>query len=132
MQRSTRFILYRLCFSGDAQMSEFVEYLQELFQEFGDITIKRMFGGYGIYRHGTMFALVDDDTLYLKADKQTEGTFKQRDLPPFTYKKQGKTVSLSYYMAPEEALEDPGELSKWAEQAYSVAVRAGSTSSRNK
>jgi len=111
-------------------MSEFVEYLQELFREFGDVDARRMFGGYGIYRHGVMFGLVADDTLYLKADKETEPLFTARDLPSFTYKKKGKTVALSYYMAPEEALEDPTELCRWAEQAYGVAMKAANKDSR--
>ena len=52
-------------------MSEFVEYLNEVFAEFGAIQSKKMFGGYGIYHDGVMFALVSDDTLYLKADETT-------------------------------------------------------------
>ena len=112
--------------------SEFVEYLQELLQDFGNVEIRRMFGGYGIYRDRVMFALVADDTLYLKADEDTAAQYKARNLPPFTYAKQGKTVALSYYMAPAEALEDSGELSQWAELAYGVALKASSKRSRRR
>ena len=49
-------------------MSDYVEYLKEVFSEFGVIQLRRMFGGYGIFYKRLMFALVADDTLYLKAD----------------------------------------------------------------
>jgi len=44
-------------------MSEYVEYLKEVLELFGPITARKMFGGYGIYHNGLMFALVADDTL---------------------------------------------------------------------
>jgi len=46
-------------------MSQFVEYLHEVFERFGPIRIRKMFGGYGVYHGGLMFGLVADDTLYL-------------------------------------------------------------------
>ncbi len=58
-------------------MSEFVDYLKEVFEQFGQIRARKMFGGYGIYHDGVMFGLVADDTLYLKADENTAPYFKQ-------------------------------------------------------
>jgi len=49
-------------------MSEFVEYLNEVFADFGVIRYRKMFGGYGIYHNDLMFGLVADDQLYLKTD----------------------------------------------------------------
>lgn len=105
-------------------MSEFIEYLRELFQEFGEVENRRMFGGHGIFRDGIMFGLVSDEMLYLKTNGDTAERFKARGLKPFTYRKKDRTVSLAYYPAPEEALEDPTELCRWASQAYEVAVRS--------
>jgi DNA transformation protein len=51
-------------------MDDYVGYLQEIFEHFGPITARKMFGGWGIYHNGLMFALVADDTLYLKADSE--------------------------------------------------------------
>jgi DNA transformation protein len=51
-------------------MSELIAYLPEVFELFGPVTIRKMFGGYGVYHDGLMFALVADDTLYLKADDE--------------------------------------------------------------
>jgi DNA transformation protein and related proteins len=50
-------------------MSEFVDSLDEVVAQFGAISAKHMFGGYGIYHDSVMFGLVADDVLYLKADE---------------------------------------------------------------
>lgn len=104
-------------------MSEFVDYLHEVFSEFGRIYARRMFGGYGIYRDGLMFALVSDDTLYLKADNETAREFDSRGLAPFRYAKGGRMVSLSYFEAPEEIYDDPGQAAVWGRLAYDAAAR---------
>ena len=103
-------------------MSEFVDYLLEVFEEFGPINSKRMFGGYGIYYQGVMFGLVADDTLYLKADDSISNYFASRDLGQFEYNKGGKTIKMSYYQAPEELLEDKEIAREWARRSYEVAL----------
>jgi DNA transformation protein len=104
-------------------MSEFVDNLHEVFDLFGPISAKRMFGGYGIYHDGLMFGLVADDLLYLKADERSIDEFTERGLLPFEYDKKGKMVKMSYYAAPEEIFDDPEEAKEWAERAYDAALR---------
>ncbi len=108
-------------------MSEFVEYLQEVFERFGPIRARRMFGGYGIYHNDFMFALVEKDILYLKADEESVQAFKDRGLGQFQYVNKGKTIGMSYYLAPEEIFDDPDEARVWALRAYEAAVRARKT-----
>ncbi|MBN4050581.1 TfoX/Sxy family protein [Gammaproteobacteria bacterium AH-315-M22] len=105
-------------------MSEFVEYLKEAFREFGVVTIRKMFGGHGIYFDSVMIGLVADDTLYLKADAQSLPKFQEHGLPQFMYAKGEKMVGMSYYLAPEEALEDAAEMRQWARLAYEAALRS--------
>jgi DNA transformation protein len=104
--------------------SEFVEYLLELLEPFGHVKAKAMFGGFGIYRHDLMFGLVANDSLYLKVDEKSRSEFESKGLSPFVYKMKGKEFSMSYYKAPDEALEDPEEMAQWAQKAYDAAVRA--------
>lgn len=104
----------------------FVFYVVDLMQSIGPVSAKFMFGGYGIFLEGLMFGLVADNVLYLKVDKETENEFKSKGLEKFTYKKQGKEFKMSYYQAPEEALEDGEEMSFWAAKAYSAARRVAS------
>lgn len=108
-------------------MSEFVEFLHEVFADFGSITSRKMFGGHGIYHDGLMFALVADDTLYLKADESSKQEFINRQLPPFEYDKKDKTVKLSYYQAPEEIYEDASEALYWARLGYQAALSSKTT-----
>lgn len=104
--------------------SEFVQNLNDVFALFGVIEAKRMFGGYGVYHAGFMFALVADDVLYLKADKVSAGSFVELGLQPFEYVKSGKKMQMSYYSAPEEIFDNPAEAKEWADCAYAAALRA--------
>lgn len=111
-------------------MSEFIEYLGEVFERFGAIQARRMFGGHGLYYDGLMFALVADGVLYLKADSESADTFKAQGLRPFEYQKNGKAVNLSYYTAPEEIFDDPDRARDWANRAYEAALRARAAKSK--
>ncbi|HEX5600496.1 MAG TPA: TfoX/Sxy family protein [Hyphomicrobiaceae bacterium] len=108
-----------------ASSDEFLELLRDLLNGLGPIRIRRMFGGAGIYCDGMMFALVSDDTLYLKADDVNRGNFEARSLAPFRYEtKDGRMAVMSYWRAPEELLDDPDELMVWARAALEAARRA--------
>ena len=115
-----------------AGKSEFIQYLLELLEVFGPVSAKAMFGGFGIFRGGVMLGLVADETFYLKVDEKSRPEFESRGLCPFVYKTKGKEFSMSYYQAPEEALEDPEEMAKWAKKAYDAAKRASQGKRRKK
>jgi len=101
-----------------------ITYLLELMQSVGEVYARPMFGGHGVFLDKLMFGLIADGVLYLKADAESRITFEQRHLPAFSYMKKGKAFSLGYFQAPESALEDPDEMARWAQQAYSVALKA--------
>lgn len=103
---------------------EYARYIVDLMQSIGPVYSKKMFGGYGIFLDGLMFALIANGTLYLKADKETESDFNQRGLEAFSYQKQGKEFKLSYFQAPEESLDNIEEMRDWANKAYDVAIKA--------
>ncbi|MDH3637715.1 MAG: TfoX/Sxy family protein [Gammaproteobacteria bacterium] len=105
-------------------MGEFVGYVQEMFAEFGPVQFRKMFGGHGIFCDGLMIGLIADEMLYLKADARSAGRFRERGCPRFSYQKGDKRVSMSYFLAPAEALEDPSELAVWARLAVAAAQRA--------
>ncbi len=113
-----------------ARSNEFIEYLLELLQGTGgEVTARKMFGGYGLYYNtqdfeSIMFALVADDVLYLKTDAENRGDFEQRKLAAFQYERSGKTYSMSYNEAPGETLDDPDEMTFWARKAIDAARRS--------
>jgi DNA transformation protein len=108
-------------------MSQFVESLHEVFEGMGRIEARRMFGGYGIYHDGRMFALVVGDTLYLKADADTLAEFEKRGLPDFGFEREGRRMETSYRQAPEEIFEDRKEAMRWGRLAWEAALRAAAS-----
>ncbi len=109
---------------------EFVSYVVDLMQSIGPVRAKGMFGGHGIFLDDLMFGLVADGMLYLKADKGIIHEFEEKELEAFVYGRQGKVFKMSYYRAPEEALEDVEEMIVWANKAYGAALRAASKKRR--
>ena len=112
---------------------EFRDYLLDMLRPLGAVTARAMFGGGGLYLDGTMFALIFDDTLYLKADAETKGDFEARGMEPFTYEIEGRpgAVEMSYWEAPPELLDDADELCTWAGRAWQAARRVGAKKSKS-
>ncbi len=105
----------------------FKDFVRELLAAFGPVTIRNMFGGAGVYADGVMFAILVDDTLYLKTDATSMRAFEREGMGPFTYVPTGKQpVAMPYWEAPPRLLEEPDELVAWAREAYRIA-RAGKT-----
>ncbi|MEQ9363369.1 MAG: TfoX/Sxy family protein [Leptospirales bacterium] len=109
---------------------EFIEHILDLLSGMGAVSARRMFGGHGIYRGNTMFGLVASQVLYLKADAGNRGLFEAESLEPFTYEGKGKPIQMSYYRAPEQALESPAVMLEWAAHAHAAALRSGARSKK--
>jgi DNA transformation protein len=100
-------------------------FIQDLLSDFGPVSIRHMFSGAGIYADGVMFAILADDTLYLKADEVSARAFAAEGKGPFTYRPKGRgQVALSYWEVPERLLDDPEELVTWARLAHAIALAA--------
>ncbi|HKS63942.1 MAG TPA: TfoX/Sxy family protein [Xanthobacteraceae bacterium] len=101
------------------------EAIGELFREFGPVSVRRMFGGAGIFVDGLMIGLVSDGVIYLKADSATITDFEREGQGPFTYPTKNGTHTLtSYWRMPERLYDDTDELARWARAAHGVALRA--------
>jgi len=101
------------------------DYVQELFASFGPVSVRRMFGGAGVYADGLMFALVAGGVIYLKTAPERTDAFERERCGPFSYAtKDGTRQITSYWQMPERLYDDPDELAQWARTALAVA-RAG-------
>jgi DNA transformation protein len=101
------------------------DFLIDLFADFGPVTIRRMFSGFGISADGTNFALALRSGLYFRADAQTIPRFEAEGSKPFQYQTRTKTVTVaSYWQLPERLYDDPEELTGWARAALAAAERA--------
>ncbi len=98
-------------------------FLEDLLAAFGPVEIRNMFGGAGVYADGVIFAILVDDTLYLKADDDFARDFAAEGKKPFTYEAKGrKPVAMSYWEVPDRLLDDPEELAVWARRAHAIAA----------
>ncbi len=103
---------------------DFGEWVREHFAGLGPLEIKQMFGAGAVYTHGLIFALLDDGTVWLKADEVNEPLFQAAGSHQFTYAtKDGKTMSMAYWSLPEIALDDPDEAVAWARGSIDAALR---------
>src|ERR1700730_9636116 len=101
------------------------DFLIDLFGDFGPVTVRRMFSGFGISADGTNFALALRSGLYLRADEQTIPRFESEGSKPLQYQTRAKTVTVaSYWQLPERLYDDPEELTGWAKAALAAAERA--------
>jgi DNA transformation protein len=106
------------------------ERISELFSGFGRVTVRRMFGGAGIFADGLMIGLVSGDDIYLKADEMSVAAFKDEGMKPFTYGKKDRRAVMSYWRMPDRLLDDPEELAQWARAAQGTAQRAATRRTR--
>ena len=101
------------------------DFLIDLFADFGPVTIRRMFSGYGISADGINFALALRAGLYFRADEATIPQFEAEGSQPFSYQTRTKTVTVnSYWQLPARLFDDSEELSVWARAALAAAQRA--------
>lgn len=99
--------------------------MSDLFFDIEAITSKKMFGGYGFYKGGIIFAIMINGQLYFKVDNQTRPDFETLDSHPFSYKSaKNKTVTMSYWTVPESVMEDHDQLLQWIENAVQVSLRS--------
>jgi DNA transformation protein len=101
------------------------EFLSDLFADFGPVTIRPMFSGFGISVDGVNFALALRAGLYFRADETTIPQFEAEGSKPFQYQTRAKTVLVnSYWQLPARLFDDSEELSQWARSALGAAQRA--------
>jgi DNA transformation protein and related proteins len=101
------------------------DFLIDLFADFGPVTIRPMFSGFGISADGVTFAMALRAGLYFRADENSIPRFEAEGSKPFSYQTRAKTVTVgSYWQLPERLLDDPEEVTDWARAALAAAQRA--------
>ena len=111
--------------------STFADYVvNDLLNELGGIRARAMFGGFGIYKNDTIFAIIVDDELYYKVNDSNCKDFEALGSEPFVYTAKGdKRVAMSYWKLPSEIMDDREALIEWSEKALRVA-HSGKTRSK--
>lgn len=116
--------------------NEFVDYCCDLLATLGPCVARRMFGGHGISTEGMTVALLADlghgEKLWLKADEASRPRFEAAGCERFVYLAKGKTMSMNYYSAPDEAMDSPQLMAPWARLALAAALSARQSKPKSK
>ena len=95
------------------------------------IRARSMFGGVGIYSGELFFALLANDTLYLKVDDSNRADFEALGMGPFLPFGDERD-KMQYYEVPADLLDDPEALRPWAEKSIAVAAKKKSKKARKR
>ena len=107
-----------------ASQDGFATYCCELLAPQGAVHARRMFGGHGVYVDDVFVAILAGETLYLKADEQTQSRFEAAGCRRFEYSARGKQHALGFWTVPPEAMDSPNLMQPWAALAMEAALRA--------
>ena len=88
----------------------------------GHFRARPMFGGYGLYLDGVIFGLIAWDKVWLRVDDKSRPAFQKAGMEPFTYSRESKAVTLTYFRCPDDVLADGAKLRKWAKEASRASV----------
>ena len=102
-----------------AVSDDFLEYVLDQLSSWGEVYVKRMFGGAGLYSDGLMFCLIADNVAYLKVDETNKEKFLEAGSTPLRPFPDRPTV-MSYFEIPPDVLEDKDKLIIWAEESLSI------------
>jgi len=98
----------------------YLNHVIELLEPIGNVTSRAMFGGYGIFHEGDMFALISDSTLYFKVGEINQASYEEAGSSRF--------MNMPYYEVPIEVIEDTTEFQKWA----GISITVGHATARKK
>ena len=99
--------------------------IEEMFAALGPVTIKRMFGGKGIYHRGLIVAIELRDEILLKADGVTAPAFEAAGARRWVYEgRKGRVVGMPYWSIPDGAPDEPDAMAHWVRLAFEAALRS--------
>jgi DNA transformation protein len=90
------------------------EGLKHKLSSLGDIRLRKMFGGYGVFEQDKMFALVDrEGSIFFKADETIIHLYEEAG--------SSKHSRMPYYRLPKKLLADETKLNEWAQSSITVS-----------
>lgn len=99
-------------------------WVQEAMEPLGSVTMRKMMGGSTLYLEGTIFAIMDEGELWLKADKESDAIWDAQGCEKFSVTfKDGKVDVMNYRRAPQDVYDDPEAMRHWAGLAVEAGLR---------
>lgn len=107
----------------DKKDESFKDFVLDQLQDLDGVEARRMFGGFGLYRDETFFAIVHQGRLYFKIDDATVDEYRKRKMKPF--QPNARQMLKSYYQVPADIIEDMDRLREWALRAIGCQQKNG-------
>ena len=99
-------------------------WVQEALEPIGIVTMRKMMGAAVLYLDGTIFAVLDEEEIWFKADATSAAIWDAAGCERFTFTgKDGKTEVMNYRRAPGEVHDDPEAMRHWAILAQAAGLR---------
>ena len=99
-------------------------WVQEAMEPLGTVSMRKMMGGATLYLDGIIFAIIDGDELWFKADDETNAIWDEAGCERFSMTfKDGRVDTMNYRRAPTDVYDDPEEMQRWARLAVDAGVR---------
>jgi DNA transformation protein len=102
-----------------------VALVEEALEPVGTVAMRKMMGGAMLYCDGLVFALLYGDSLWFKADADSDAVWDAQGCERFTIAfKDGKTETMNYRRASDDVYDDPDALRECARLALEAGARA--------
>lgn len=82
------------------------------------VSMRSMFGGYGVYCEGHFIALIWQDSMFMFTDAETRKKYKRAGMPSFEFK--ANQPESNYFMVPDMVLSDKRKLAKYTQEALEI------------
>jgi|CXWL01.1.fsa_nt_gi DNA transformation protein len=92
------------------------------------IRSKAMFGGVALYANELIFAILDDDRMWFKADDLNRADFEAEECEQ--WRPMPSAPPMGYFELPSRVVDDPAELTVWIEKSLAVAERKEAAKSK--
>ena len=98
---------------------------QEALEPMGQVTLRKMMGAAVLYLDGIVFAVLDEEQIWFKADGESDATWDAEGCERFTFTaKDGRTETMNYRRGPLDVYDDPDAMQRWARLAVEAGLRS--------
>lgn len=105
--------------------SEYKDYIvEDVLGHIAGISVRGMFGGWGIYLNKVIVGIIAEGELYLKADPEIVLKYKKAGCYPFSYDRNGKIIEMAYMSVPLETLENQDLIKERIDESYDISLKS--------
>lgn len=98
---------------------------EEALEPLGTVSMRRMMGGATLYLAGTVFAILDGDEIWFKADQESDALWDAQGCERFQVDfGDGKSGTMNYRRGPLDVYDDPDAMRRWAQLGLEAGLRA--------